>query len=95
MFSYILRSLALRILDKELRENWIHRAYFNDYTKWMSRDFPVMEDVCQHFRDRPYGQASGSRHREEMRRKYFLDAKELNDLARPDFVPAPPLTPLK
>ncbi|HCM31306.1 MAG TPA: hypothetical protein DIC32_06835 [Acinetobacter radioresistens] len=72
MIKCILRSLAYRILDKELRENWIHRAHFNEYTKWMSRDFPVMEDMYEAFKNKPYGSnISVSSHREEMAKKHL------------------------
>ena len=72
MFKDILRSLAYRVLDKELREHYIHRAHFNEYTKWMSRDFPVMQDMHEAFENKPYGSnISVSAHREKMVRKYF------------------------
>lgn len=71
MFKDILRSIAWRILDKELRENWIQRSHFNEYTQWMSRDFPVMEDMYEHFKSKPYGQAPFiAQHRQKMADKY-------------------------
>lgn len=73
MIKCILESLAYRILDKKLRENWIHRSSLSAYTKWMSRDFPVMDDMYEFYKDRPYGDlGSISRHREEMARKHQI-----------------------
>lgn len=73
MIKCFLRSIALRILDKELREDWIHRSNFNEYTKWMNRDFPIMEDMYEAFKDKPYGSnISISRHREDMSLKYNI-----------------------
>ncbi|QHJ81581.1 MAG: hypothetical protein [Caudoviricetes sp.] len=72
MFKQLLRSLAWRILDEEIRKGWIHRTSLGEYTKWMRRDFPVMEDTWEFFKDRPYGDTGGvCRHREDMRRKYI------------------------
>ena len=95
MVNYVLRKLALSILDKELREDWIHRSSFNDYTKWMSSDFPVMEDTYEYFLAKPYGLGTGSvdRHRIEMKNKYLKVRKgSKEEEPRPDFVPAPQLT---
>ena len=50
MFKQLLRSLAWRILDEEIRKGWIHRTSLGEYTKWMSRDFPVMEDTWEFFK---------------------------------------------
>lgn len=71
MFRCFLRWLAWRILDKEIREEWIHRGYLNNYGQWMSRDFPIMSDMVDQFENRPYGQVEVIRHRDEMEKKYF------------------------
>ena len=74
MIKSILKSLAWRILDKELREHWIHRGYFNDYLQWMSRDFPIMNDMYKQFENRPYGgPIECARHREEMAVKHKVN----------------------
>ena len=76
MIKCLLKSLVWRILDKELRQHYIQRSHFNEYTKWMSRDFPIMEDMFEHFKDEPYGQARRiDVHREEMKEKYFPKEK--------------------
>ncbi|TVT77628.1 hypothetical protein [Acinetobacter colistiniresistens] len=76
MIKGILKSLAYRVLDQELRENWIHRAYFNDYTQWMSRDFPIMNDMHKQFENRHYGgPIECARHRDEMAKKYKIAQK--------------------
>lgn len=76
MIKSLLRSLAYKILDRELRENWIYRPHFSEYTRWLSRDFPVMEDMHEHFKNRPYGENSPQRHREEMYFKYIKEDNE-------------------
>ncbi|AWY10204.1 hypothetical protein HYQ09_gp155 [Acinetobacter phage vB_AbaM_Konradin] len=64
-------GFAWWVLEDELKRAWIHRAYFNEYTQWMSRDFPIMEDMYQHFKDAPYGRAPDvCRHRQEMEMKH-------------------------
>jgi len=73
MIKCILRSLAWRILEKEIGEDYIHRAHFNDYTQWMSRDFPIMEDMYRHFKKSgQFGKMEVARHREEMAEKYNI-----------------------
>ena len=73
MIKCILRSLAWRILEKEIGEGYIHRAHFNDYTQWMSRDFPIMEDVYEHLKKSGWiGKVEVARHREEMAQKYQI-----------------------
>lgn len=79
MIKYLLKRIAFRILDSELRKNWIHRSHFISYTDWLSRDFPVMKDMQNHFKDRPYGENSASRHREEMSKKYKPMEKHIID----------------
>ena len=71
MIKCLLRSLAWRILDQEIKSDYIHRGALQEYTKWMSRDFPIMEDVNTYFKDNPLGMSKNvSRHREEMAKKY-------------------------
>ena len=68
---YFLRKIAWKILDKELQTNWIHRSGFNEYSKWMSRDFKVMIDMYEFFREKPYGNCGDiESHRKEMFKKY-------------------------
>lgn len=68
----LLKSLAFKILDQELRQNWIHRVNFEEYARWMSRDFPIMKDMYDTFKEKPYGSnLRVTSHREEMNRKYF------------------------
>lgn len=46
----LLKRWAWKILGEEIKENYIHRNDIATYTKWMSRDFPVME-VMQYYFD--------------------------------------------
>ncbi|QQO96686.1 hypothetical protein CPT_Mokit_244 [Acinetobacter phage Mokit] len=67
----LLSGLAWWVLEDEIRDKWIWRGYFNDYTKWMSRDFPVMEDMYEHFKDVPYGgPINNCKRRQELEGKY-------------------------
>lgn len=71
MIKCWLRSLAWRLLEKEIGDQYIHRAYFYDYTRWMSRDFPIMVDMQQHFQNGgPFGKVEVAWHREQMAKKY-------------------------
>ena len=44
----------MHLLGKFLKKKSVkiifHQSHFNDYTQWMSRDFPIMEDMYEHFR---------------------------------------------
>lgn len=76
MFKCILRSLAWRILEKEINESYIHKGALYEYTKWMSRDFPIMEDTHDFFKDNPLGYSKDiCRHRQAMETKHNIQHK--------------------
>lgn len=67
----VLWSLAWWVLDDTIRKHYISRSHFNEYTQWMSRDFPIMEDMYEHFK-RPYGLVSFiDTHRNAMHLKHI------------------------
>lgn len=65
------RSFAWWVLRQEIRDEYIHRGAINEYTQWMSRDYPIMEDTYHYFQDNILGmQKDICRHREEMAKKH-------------------------
>lgn len=74
----LLWDLSWWVLDDHIRTGYIHRSHFSEYTRWMSRDFPVMEDMHEYFKDKPYGQGVGhiDRHRDYMKAKYIDKATD-------------------
>lgn len=85
MIRFILKLVALRILNEELCKNWIHRENLNIYVKWMGRDFPIMNDMHEAFKNKPCGyNINFYQHREDMGVKYQVHnqkdrkSKEIN-----------------
>ena len=71
MIKSLLEWIAYKILDKKMKTCWIHRSSLDTYTKWMSRDFPIFEDMHEFFKT-PYGTVNNiSGHREDMKSKHL------------------------
>ena len=73
MIRALIRKWAWWILEDEIEQDYIPRGVFNDYTKWMSRDFPIMVDMYEWFKKYGSGKQNKcvSRHRTEMEKKHF------------------------
>lgn len=78
MIKALLRRWAWWILKAEIEKGYIPKGVLNEYTQWMSRDFPIMNDTYEYFQKYGSGKYGTPicRHRSEMEKKY---PKSLND----------------
>ena len=79
-----LQALAFKILEQWIDENYLHRSHVHHYTRWMCNDYPVFEDMEQHFQKCKGTKAPDiEHHRKQMREKY-QDWWIIVEFAHPD-----------